>query len=94
MEETGRACGELLDNLSNRSGCAYLSDLLLPSVAVRLEQVVQDAPTDTWPVEAWQEAASYITGEGSGTSEKEARGILVAWCRNCGHPCKNTEKGR
>ena len=84
MEETERVCEELLDYLSDRSGCAYLSDLRLPSVAVKLEQVIRDAPQGVWSAEAWQEAASYITGEGSGISETEARNILVAWCRNCG----------
>ena len=83
MEKTERGCEELLDYLADRSGCAYLSDLRIPSAAARLEHVLQSAPWGAWPAEAWQEAASYITGEGSGTGETEARNILITWCRSC-----------
>ena len=83
MEDTERGREELLDYLAARSGCAYLSDLRIPSAAARLEQVLRKAPWGTWPGEAWQEAVSYITGEGSGAGEAEARDILIAWCRNC-----------
>lgn len=84
VEDTERGREELLDYLADRSGCAYLSDLRLPSVADRLGQVLRDAPRGVWAPEAWQEAASYITGEGSGAGEAEARDILLAWCRDCG----------
>ena len=84
MERTERGCEELLDYLADRSGCAYLSDLRIPSAAARLEYVIQNTAWNVWTTEAWQEAASYITGEGSGTSEAEARKILITWCRNCG----------
>ena len=44
MEDTERGREELLDYLAARSGCAYLSDLRIPSAAARLEQVLRKAP--------------------------------------------------
>ncbi|WP_294549922.1 hypothetical protein [uncultured Pseudoflavonifractor sp.] len=89
MERTERRREGLLDYLADKSGCAYLSDLRIPSSSARLEQVLQGTPWGVWTAEAWQEAANYITGKDSGTGEAEAREILIAWCRNC--QCRTRE---
>lgn len=72
-----------LDWLAAECACDYLSDLRLRETASPLLRVIGQVPPGRWPVEAWREAARYITGMREiPAGEMEARSTLERWLKD------------
>lgn len=54
---------DLLEQLADLTGCAYLSDLrALPSFSKKLRQALNAIPVQNFSDHQWQEALDYLTG--------------------------------
>ena len=54
---------ELLDYLSAKAGCMYLSDLHRVNNFLAVHHALRELPPDTFSVKEWNDAVRYITGE-------------------------------
>ena len=62
MEEHGMKLG-LLDFLSFKTGCIYLSELHRPENLLPVQSVVLRLNPDLFTLEEWNDAVRYITGQ-------------------------------
>ena len=60
-EGSGRT--DLLEQLSARMGCQYLSDLRGTKRKVQCRAVLVEIPAEEYTTETWNDAIYYITGE-------------------------------
>ena len=60
-EGSGRT--DLLEQLSARTGCQYLSDLRGTKRKVQCRAVLVEIPAEEYTTETWNDAIYYITGE-------------------------------
>ena len=60
-EGSGRT--DLLEQLSSRMGCQYLSDLRGTKRKVQCRAVLVEIPAEEYTTETWNDAIYYITGE-------------------------------
>ncbi|WP_294513043.1 hypothetical protein [uncultured Intestinimonas sp.] len=68
----------LLENLQERLGCLYLSDLHTDSFRRQALQEALDFPPDAYSFEQWQEAVRYLLGSTPpSTSVQELREMLA-----------------
>ena len=51
----------ILEQLAERSGCQYLSDLPQPGRREQIRRSLSDLRPDQFPLREWNDAASYIT---------------------------------
>ena len=65
MEKIREASGrtDLLEQLSARMGCQYLSDLRGTKRKVQCRAVLVEIPAEEYTTETWNDAIYYITGE-------------------------------
>ena len=54
---------KLLDYLSAKAGCMYLSDLHRVNNFLAVHHALRELPPDTFSVKEWNDAVRYITGE-------------------------------
>lgn len=75
-------CNLLLETLSQRIGCTYLSDLHEPANQQAVLQAVQQIVSGKYSTQAWNDAACYITGEKCDfENEGTARKFLIEYCQ-------------
>lgn len=76
MREDGN--GDLLEYLSARMGCVYLSDLRRSDIdKKRVLQTLEQLPEGCYSVRAWQDVVAYFEcGGGTPLSERQARAQL------------------
>lgn len=53
----------LLELISSKAGCMYLSDLRQPGLLSIIRSVVRDISPEQYSLWEWNDAAVYITGE-------------------------------
>ena len=75
-------CNLLLETLSQKTGVTYLSDLHDLSNRQAILQAVRQVPSGRYSLQAWNDAASYITGEECNfDDEAPARKFLIEYCQ-------------
>lgn len=69
---------DLLEQLSIRMGCQYLSDLRGTKRRFQCCSVLAEIPAEAYTTNAWNDAISYITGEKTEytTQEEAKRGLI------------------
>ena len=78
MKETETAMAGLLEILSFKAGCIYLSDLRRPEFLPAVRRAVHTISTDRFSLWEWRDAVDYITGENlSFESAEEAAAYLA-----------------
>ena len=74
---------DLLEELSARVGCPYLSDLRLECWHPILKIVLKDIKPEKYPLQMWNDAFSYITGENQPCSnQRQAYERLLGFIGN------------
>ena len=70
----------LLEYLSHRAGCAYLSDLRYISdwQRVQLARVLAEIPAEAADLRIWNDALEYLAWEPPEPTAEEARARLIA----------------
>ena len=68
-EGSGRT--DLLEQLSARMGCQYLSDLRGTKRKVQCRAVLVEIPAEEYTTETWNDAIYYITGERRNTPHRQ-----------------------
>lgn len=70
----------LLEYLSHRAGCAYLSDLKYINgwQRARLARVLEEIPAEAADLRIWNDALEYLAWEPSEPTAEEARARLIA----------------
>lgn len=75
-KEGGRT--DLLEQLSARMGCQYLSDLRVTKRKFQCRTVLGEIPAEEYTTETWNDAIYYITGEKTKyTTPAEAKKGLI-----------------
>lgn len=70
---------DLLEQLSIRMGCQYLSDLRGTKRRFQCCSVLAEIPAVAYTTNAWNDAISYITGEKTEyTTQEEAKNGLIS----------------
>ena len=74
-------CGLLLEIIACNTGCEYISDLHEARRLPMIRQVVLNISVDRFSAAAWNEAASYITGQTRTFKDgRSAREFLTSYC--------------
>ena len=60
-KESGRT--DLLEQLSARMGCQYLSDLRVTKRKFQCRAALEEIPAEEYTTDTWNDAIYYITGE-------------------------------
>lgn len=70
----------LLEYLSYRAGCAYLSDLRYISCwqRARLARVLEEIPAEAAGLRTWNDALDYLAQTGPEQTAEDARARLIA----------------
>ena len=70
----------LLEYLSHRAGCAYLSDLRYISGwrRARLARVLEEIPAEAADLRTWNDALDYLAQAGPEQTAETARARLIA----------------
>ena len=70
----------LLDELSEKAGCDYLSDLHDNRFAAQVLTAVATLDADAFSLSDWEDALHYITGEKKTVATpEEAKNVLSSW---------------
>lgn len=68
----------LLEKLKEKTGCTYLSDLHSPDLLPAIQEYLKDISPESWELQEWNDAVTYITGERKGfTDGGEALQFLI-----------------
>lgn len=86
----------LLDELAQRMGCAYLSDLHRHFGSMEFCTCVESIPCGIYPLEQWQETVEYLLLQRSPacTDEAAARLLLTQDMGNTVHSLADIPKNR
>lgn len=70
----------LLEYLSHRAGCAYLSDLKYIDSwqKARLARVLEEIPAEAADLRTWNDALDYLAQAGPERTAEDARARLIA----------------
>lgn len=68
---------DLLEHLANLVGCTYLSDLRFPAFHAALHRALEMTPPESYPDEAWREAASYLFNDSFRGSAAALRTVML-----------------
>ena len=72
----------LLETLSQKVGCIYLSDLHAPANRQAVLQAVRQVVSGKYSTQAWNDAACYITRETCDFENEEAvKRFLIEYCQ-------------
>ena len=81
-EGSGRT--DLLEQLSARMGCQYLSDLRGTKRRFQCRAALDEIPAEEYTTETWNDAIYYITGEKTeySTSTEAKKGLMIRLEKN------------
>ena len=68
---------ELLDTLTVRLGCNYLSDLKSPQHKAGIAGVLATITAESYPLAQWNEALAYLCGQAPCADVESARRMLL-----------------
>lgn len=73
----------LLENIADKAGCEYLSDLRYKASFGEIQRVLREIQPDLYSIKVWNDAVTYITGEKiSFDSREEAVYYLKTYGKN------------
>ena len=75
---------DLLEQLSSRMGCQYLSDLRGTKRRFQCRAALDEIPAEEYTTETWNDAIYYITGEKTeySTSTEAKKGLMIRLEKN------------
>lgn len=72
----------LLEEIADKIGCTFLSDLHLTCKLPAISQAIETIPYDRYSLQGWQDAAFYISGQKCAfDNEVKIRAFLSDYCK-------------